>query len=42
MEVAQIGAEDETFQKSTEVEAHLSIKFSKKNFGGILLNNQTA
>ena len=22
--------------QSTEVEAHLSIKFSKKNFGGIL------
>ena len=33
MEVAQIGAEDGTFQKFTEVEA---IKFSEKNFGGML------
>ena len=40
MEVAQIRAEDGTFQKctaeSTEVETHLSIKWSKKDFGGIL------
>ena len=43
MEVAQIKAEDETFQKctainseSTEAETHLSIKFSNKNFGRIL------
>ena len=43
MEVAQIRAEDGTFQvycqyiaESTEVETHLSIKLSKKNFGGIL------
>ena len=43
MEVAQIKAEDETFQKytainseSTEAETHLSIKFSNKNFGWIL------
>ena len=43
MEVAQIRVEDLTFQKctvnklveSTEVETHLSIKLSKKNFGGI-------
>ena len=43
MEVAQIRTEDGTFQvycqsiaESTEVETHLSIKLSKKNFGGIL------
>ena len=43
MEVAQIRGEDGTFQvycqyiaESTEVETHLSIKLSKKNFGGIL------
>ena len=44
MEVAQIRAEDGTFQKciyqqiaeSAEVEMHLSIKFSKKNFENIL------
>ena len=41
MEVVQIKLEDGTFQKctvveSTEVETHLSIKLSKKNFGGIL------
>ena len=44
MEVAQIRAEDGTFQKctcqqtaeSTEMETHLSIKFSKKDVGRIL------
>ena len=43
VEVTQIRAEDGTFQvycqliaESTEVETHLSIKLSKKNFGGIL------
>ena len=43
MEVAQIRAEDGTFQvycqyiaESTEVETHLSVKLSKKNFEGIL------
>ena len=43
MEVAQIKAEDGTFQvycqyiaESTEDETHLSIKISKKYFGGIL------
>ena len=43
MEVAQIRAEDGTFQlycqyiaESTEVERHLSVKLSKKNFEGIL------